>query len=90
MPKVDSSVEKVIPGMPNPNRSSVTKMLAVNETNEVARRRNLYNEILPDIVKLGLQPVLALLKVGRLHMVSLFMQRTIHKSSWQSWLANTE
>lgn len=64
MPKVDSSVEKVIPGMPNPNRSSVTKMLAVNETNEVARRRNLYNEILPDIVKLGLQPVFSTLESG--------------------------
>ena len=64
MPKVDSSVEKVIPGMPNPNRSSVTKMLAVNETNEVARRRNLYNEILPVIVKLGLQPVFSTLESG--------------------------
>ena len=64
MPKVDSSVEETIPGMPNPNRSSVTKMLAVNETNEVARRRNLYNEILPDIVKLGLQPVFSTLESG--------------------------
>ena len=64
MPKVDSSVEETIPGMPNPNRSSVTKMLAVNETNEVARRRNLYNEILPVIVKLGLQPVFSTLKSG--------------------------
>ena len=64
MPKVDSSVEKVIPGMPNPNRSSVTKMLAVNEINEVARRRNLYNQILPDIVKLGLQPVFSTLESG--------------------------
>ena len=64
MPKIDSSVEETIPGMPNPNRSSVTKMLAVNETNEVARRRNLYNEILPDIVKLGLQPVFSTLKSG--------------------------
>ena len=64
MPLVDSSVEKVIPGMPNPNRSSVTKMLAVNETNEVARRRNLYNAILADIVKLGLQPVFSTLESG--------------------------
>ena len=64
MPKVDSSVEETIPGMPNPNRSSVTKMLAVNETNEVARRRNLYTEILPDIVKLGLQPVFSTLESG--------------------------
>ena len=64
MPKVDSSVEETIPGMPNPNRLSVTKMLAVNETNEVARRRNLYNEILPDIVKLGLQPVFSTLESG--------------------------
>jgi len=63
-PKTDSSVEKVIPGMPNPNRSSVTKMLAVNETKEVARRRILYNEILPDIVKLGLQPVFSTLESG--------------------------
>jgi hypothetical protein len=64
MPKTDSSVEETIPGIPNPNRSSVTKMLAVNETNEVARRRNLYNEILPDIVKLGLQPVFRTLESG--------------------------
>ena len=64
MPKIDSSVEETIPGMPNPNRSSVTKMLAVNETNEVARRRNLYNERLPDIVKLGLQPVFSTLESG--------------------------
>jgi hypothetical protein len=64
MPKTDSSVEKVIPGMPNPNRSSVTKILAVNETKEVARRRILYNEILPDIVKLGLQPVFSTLESG--------------------------
>ena len=64
MPKVDSSVEETIPGMPNPNRSSVTKMLAVNETKEVARRRILYNEILPDIVKLGLQPVFSTLESG--------------------------
>ncbi len=64
MPKIDSSVEETIPGIPNPNQSSVAKMLAVNETNEVARRRNLYNKILPDIVKLGLQPVFSTLENG--------------------------
>jgi hypothetical protein len=64
MPLVDSSVEKIIPGTPNPNRSSVTKMLAVNETNEVSRRRNLYSAILADIVKLGLQPVFSTLESG--------------------------
>ena len=64
VPSVDSTVEQIIPGVPNPSRSSVRKFLKVNESVEISRRRNLYNTIYPEIIRLGIKPVFESLKDG--------------------------
>ncbi len=64
VPMVAASVERIIPGVPNPSRSSVKKLLRLDESAEISRRRNLYNTIHPEIIRLGLKPVFDSLKDG--------------------------
>ena len=64
VPSIDAAVERIIPGVPNPSRSSVRKFLRVNEAAEISRRRNLYNTIYPEIIRLGIKPVFESLKDG--------------------------
>ena len=64
VPSIDATVERKIPGVPNPSRSSVRQFLKVNEAAEISRRRNLYNTIYPEIIRLGIKPVFESLKDG--------------------------
>jgi hypothetical protein len=64
VPSIDVTVERIIPGVPNPSRSSVRKFLRINEAAEISRRRNLYNTIYPEIIRLGIKPVFESLKDG--------------------------
>jgi hypothetical protein len=64
IPSIDETVERIIPGIPNPSRSSVRKLLNLNEAEEISRRRDLYNAIYPEIIRLGIKPVFESLKNG--------------------------
>jgi hypothetical protein len=45
--------ENKIPGLPNPRRHSVESLRLINEDSEIARRRNLYFLLQPQVVEAG-------------------------------------
>ena len=53
LPKSDESAETKIPGIPNPKRQSVEFLQNLNESAEIARRRNLYQMLEPQVVAAG-------------------------------------
>lgn len=53
LPKSDEFAETKIPGMPNPKRQSVEFLQNLDESAEIARRRNLYQMLEPQVVAAG-------------------------------------
>ena len=57
LPKSDKFAETKIPGLPNPQSQSIESLKNLDETAEVARRRNLYLKIQPQVTAAGATPV---------------------------------
>jgi len=53
LPKSDEFAETKIPGMPNPQRQSVEFLQSLDKSAEIARRRNLYQMLEPQVVAAG-------------------------------------
>jgi hypothetical protein len=53
LPKSDKFAETKIPGMPNPQSQSVEFLQNLDESAEIARRRNLYQKLQPQVVAAG-------------------------------------
>lgn len=53
LPKADKFAETRIPGIPNPKRQSVEFLQNLDESAEIARRRNLYQVLEPQVVAAG-------------------------------------
>lgn len=53
LPQRDALAETIIPGLPNPNRQSVSVLQNLNESVEIARRRDLYLKLQPQVVAVG-------------------------------------
>ena len=53
LPKSDKFAETKIPGIPNPKRQSVEFLQYLDESAEIARRRNLYKLLEPQVVATG-------------------------------------
>ncbi|MFM7493989.1 MAG: hypothetical protein ACKO2A_08795, partial [Acidimicrobiaceae bacterium] len=53
LPQSDEFAETKIPGIPNPLRQSVEFLQNLDEPAEVARRRNLYQILEPQVVAAG-------------------------------------
>jgi dTDP-4-amino-4,6-dideoxygalactose transaminase len=53
LPKSDKFAETKIPGIPNPQSQSVEFLQNLDESAEIARRRNLYQKLQPQVVAAG-------------------------------------
>ena len=63
-PTTDADVETKIPGAANPHTSSVKQMLELDQAKEISRRRILFEELLPEVIKLGIEPIFKSLPNG--------------------------
>lgn len=64
LPTSDEEIEITIPGNANPHAISVSRMIETNEDLEVERRRSLYKQLLPEVLKLNLKPIFENLPAG--------------------------
>ena len=64
LPISDQSSEYQIPGIANPNQSSIKRMLAVDAEAEIERRRSLYSKLLPEVIGCGVEPIFDALPIG--------------------------
>jgi hypothetical protein len=64
LPRSDKYAETKIPGIPNPTRQSVEFLQQLDATAEVARRRNLYQRLQPQVVAAGAKLIFERLPVN--------------------------